>query len=95
MSTEKPLITILDYGAGNIYSITKALERLGANVEVTLSGARITSGQGFVLPGVGAFKDAMSSSVPPPKDLHIAGDAPNKYNTSQPNRWKFRTNPRY
>jgi glutamine amidotransferase len=59
MSDEKPLITILDYGAGNIYSITKALERLGANVEVTVSGARITAGQGFVLPGVGAFKDAM------------------------------------
>ncbi|MHA1917511.1 MAG: imidazole glycerol phosphate synthase subunit HisH [Candidatus Ranarchaeia archaeon] len=60
MSDSKPLIAILDYGAGNLYSITKALERLGAKVEITNFGSRITTADGFVLPGVGAFKDAMS-----------------------------------
>ncbi len=59
MNTEKPLVVILDYEAGNIYSITKALEKLGVEVEITSSGARFTEGQGFILPGVGAFKDAM------------------------------------
>lgn len=54
------MIAIIDYGMGNLYSVSKALERM--NVDYFLSGDPeiLKSADGYILPGVGSFKDAMS-----------------------------------
>lgn len=54
-----PEVTVIDYGMGNIYSVTRALEACGANVKLTDSPEDIESADWLVLPGVGAFKDGM------------------------------------
>jgi len=56
--SSKPTIAIVDYGMGNLRSVAKALEKVGAHVIVTDSPAKIRSAQGVVLPGVGAFGEA-------------------------------------
>ena len=53
-------IAILDYGMGNLRSVEKALERVGAEAEITADRARVESADGVILPGVGAFPRAMS-----------------------------------
>ena len=55
------MIAVLDYGMGNLRSVEKALERAGANVEVTRARDRIRAADGLVLPGVGAFPRAMEA----------------------------------
>ena len=55
------MIAVIDYGMGNLRSIGKALERVGANVIVTNNPQRILDAEKIVLPGVGAFKDAMKN----------------------------------
>ncbi len=55
----KPLIAVIDYEMGNLHSVSKALELAGGRVEVTSNPARIRSAQGVVLPGVGAFGEAV------------------------------------
>jgi glutamine amidotransferase len=52
-------ITILDYGMGNLRSVEKALERVGAEAEITSDRARAEAADGVILPGVGAFPRAM------------------------------------
>jgi imidazole glycerol-phosphate synthase subunit HisH len=52
-------IAILDYGMGNLRSVEKALERVGAQAEITADPARAKSADGVILPGVGAFPRAM------------------------------------
>jgi glutamine amidotransferase len=52
-------IAILDYGMGNLRSVEKALERVGAEVEITSDRAGAESADGVILPGVGAFPRAM------------------------------------
>jgi glutamine amidotransferase len=52
-------VAILDYGMGNLRSVEKALERVGAEVEITSDRARAESADGVILPGVGAFPRAM------------------------------------
>ena len=54
------MIAIIDYDAGNLRSVEKAFEFLGENVIVTRDKNEILSADGVVLPGVGAFKDAMN-----------------------------------
>jgi glutamine amidotransferase len=53
------MIAIVDYGMGNIHSVQKALESLGAETKVTSDRADIAACEKIVLPGVGAFGDAM------------------------------------
>lgn len=53
------MIAIIDYGAGNLRSVQNALERIGAPHFVTSNPAEITSADGVILPGVGAFGHAM------------------------------------
>jgi glutamine amidotransferase len=53
------VIALIDYGMGNIHSVKKALELSGAKVLVTNSPKDIQSCKKIVLPGVGAFDDAM------------------------------------
>ena len=56
-----PRIAILDYGMGNLRSVEKALARLGADPEVTSDHERVRAADGVVLPGVGAFPEAMAA----------------------------------
>ncbi len=55
-----PRIAVVDYGAGNLRSVAKALERSGLRAEVTGEAAAIRAAEGVVLPGVGAFADAVA-----------------------------------
>ena len=54
------MIAIIDYGAGNIRSIEKALEHVGAVVQVTGDPTAVASAQAVVLPGVGSGGAAMA-----------------------------------
>ena len=53
------MIAILDYGMGNLRSVEKALEHVGATAVVTNDHARARGAEGLILPGVGAFPKAM------------------------------------
>lgn len=53
------MVAIIDYDAGNIKSVEKALQYLGQDVIVTRSDKEILSADAVILPGVGAFGDAM------------------------------------
>ena len=57
----KPCVAVVDYGAGNLRSVGKALERSGLAVEVTAEPSAVRRSDGVVLPGVGAFRDARRS----------------------------------
>jgi glutamine amidotransferase len=56
-----PRIAVVDYGAGNIRSVAKALERSQLAVEVTSDAAALAHFDAIVLPGVGAYADAMAN----------------------------------
>jgi len=53
-------VAVVDYGMGNLRSVQKALERVGARVSLTRSAGDILTAPGLVLPGVGAFSAAMA-----------------------------------
>ncbi|WP_319404328.1 imidazole glycerol phosphate synthase subunit HisH [uncultured Anaeromusa sp.] len=55
------MINIIDYGRGNLHSVQKALERLGAEVRVSSKPEDILSADKVILPGVGAFGDCMGN----------------------------------
>jgi imidazole glycerol-phosphate synthase subunit HisH len=55
----EPRIAILDYGMGNLRSVEKALERVGARAEISRDHTAAEAVDGVVLPGVGAFPRAM------------------------------------
>jgi glutamine amidotransferase len=52
-------IAILDYGMGNLRSVEKALEHVGAGATITHDPSEVRAADGVVLPGVGAFPRAM------------------------------------
>lgn len=56
---ENYMIAIIDYDAGNIKSVEKAIQYLGEEAVVTRDRETILSADGVILPGVGAFGDAM------------------------------------
>lgn len=53
------MIAIVDYGMGNVRSLQNAFEYLGADVIITADPAELEAAERIVLPGVGAFGDAM------------------------------------
>ncbi|GAA3327775.1 hypothetical protein GCM10020331_069070 [Ectobacillus funiculus] len=53
------MIAIIDYGMGNLRSVSKALEHIGVTCEITDNPETIRQSDGIVLPGVGAFPKAM------------------------------------
>lgn len=55
------MTAIIDYGAGNLMSVKKALDYIGAQSKITSDPAVIESADSVILPGVGAFGDAMDS----------------------------------
>ncbi|ADI72986.1 imidazole glycerol phosphate synthase, glutamine amidotransferase subunit [Methanohalobium evestigatum Z-7303] len=57
-------ITIIDYGLGNLRSIRKALEKVGAKPVISSNPEEILDADGVILPGVGAFIDAMKNLQP-------------------------------
>ena len=54
------MITIVDYGMGNLRSVQKAFEKLGFEAEITDQPEKVKEAEKLVLPGVGAFRDAMT-----------------------------------
>lgn len=52
-------IAVIDYDAGNTLSVTRALEKVGARVDLTSDPERVGAADAVVLPGVGAFGDCM------------------------------------
>jgi glutamine amidotransferase len=74
------MITIVDYGMGNLRSVQKAFQKLGIPAEISQSPAEIARAEKLVLPGVGAFRDAIAElktqqMVAPLRD-HIAAGKP-------------------
>lgn len=57
---KQPEVVVLDYGSGNIRSAQRALERVGAIVEVSSHAERGAECDGLVVPGVGAFAACMA-----------------------------------
>ncbi|NMM65574.1 imidazole glycerol phosphate synthase subunit HisH [Clostridium sp. P21] len=55
------MISIIDYGMGNLRSVQKALEYIGEKALVTSNTEEILNSNGIILPGVGAFPDAMEN----------------------------------
>lgn len=55
------MIAIIDYGAGNLQSVKKALDYLGEPNLITAKSSEIEAADALVLPGVGSFGDAMQS----------------------------------
>lgn len=53
------MIGIVDYGMGNLFSVSKALERLGAEYFISANKKELLQADGLILPGVGSFRDAM------------------------------------
>ena len=52
-------VAVVDYDAGNTLSVTRALEKVGARVDLTPDPGRVLAADAVVLPGVGAFGDCM------------------------------------
>ncbi|WP_028393587.1 imidazole glycerol phosphate synthase subunit HisH [Bacillus cihuensis] len=53
------MIGIVDYGMGNLFSVSKALERLQTEFIISDDPAELAKADGIILPGVGSFRDAM------------------------------------
>ncbi|WP_122088037.1 imidazole glycerol phosphate synthase subunit HisH [Halalkalicoccus subterraneus] len=57
-------VVIVDYGLGNLRSVTRGLERAGAAVEITDDPEDFAEADGIVLPGVGAFREGVENAGP-------------------------------
>src|SRR5262249_57609666 len=60
----EPVIAIIDYGRGNLGSVEKAFRRVGSPAVITQDENVVDDAQAVVLPGDGAFHDAMSNLDP-------------------------------
>jgi glutamine amidotransferase len=58
---EEKMIAIIDYGMGNLRSVQKGLENVGHDAFITRDPDKVVQAGGVVLPGVGAFADAMKN----------------------------------
>ena len=54
-------VALIDYGMGNLHSVAKALEQVGAEVCLVRDAAALADCERMVLPGVGAFRDCMQA----------------------------------
>ncbi|WP_135303618.1 imidazole glycerol phosphate synthase subunit HisH [Haloarcula amylovorans] len=57
-------VVVVDYGLGNLRSVTRGLERAGADVTLSEDPADFDAADGIVLPGVGAFSEGMDNAGP-------------------------------
>lgn len=58
---KKPFVAIVDYGMGNLFSVKQACEYAGLPAAITASKEEVLRADGVILPGVGAFGDAMET----------------------------------
>ena len=76
----QPSVVVLSYGSGNVRSAVRALERVGADVELTADPDAVGAADGLVVPGVGAFGAVMdqlrSAHAPRLIDRRLAGGRP-------------------
>ena len=74
------MVTIIDYGSGNLRSVQKALERIGVEARITDDPNMLAESSRLVLPGVGAFGDAIrairSRGLVEPILAHVRADRP-------------------
>ena len=74
------MLRIIDYGSGNLRSVQKAFERHGVTAEITSDPNCVAESDRLVLPGVGAFSDAMAAlrerGLIEPIQRHIVADRP-------------------
>ncbi len=68
-------VVVVDYGLGNLRSVTRGLERAGADVEITDDPNAFHAADGVVLPGVGAFREGVENADPLRKDLLEVAEA--------------------
>ncbi len=68
-------VVVVDYGLGNLRSVTRGLERAGAGVTITSDPDELADSDGIVLPGVGAFGDGMENAGPFREPLVAAAEA--------------------
>jgi len=67
-------IVVVDYGLGNLRSVTRGLERAGASVTISEDPETFADADGIVLPGVGAFREGMDNAGPYREALADAAD---------------------
>lgn len=72
------MIGIIDYGAGNLSSVLKAVNKLGYEAKVISTAEEIDRAYGYILPGVGAFAQAMES-IEPVRDALLRNINAGKY----------------
>jgi glutamine amidotransferase len=76
----RPNVVVLDYGSGNVRSAVRALERVGAEVELTADADKVAAADGLVVPGVGAFAHVMealrAAGAPRLIERRLAGGRP-------------------
>jgi imidazole glycerol-phosphate synthase subunit HisH len=74
------MIKIVDYGMGNLRSVQKAFEKLGAEAVICTRPAELAGAEKLILPGVGAFRDAIHelrrTGLDTPVREHIASGRP-------------------
>ncbi|MDG5819110.1 imidazole glycerol phosphate synthase subunit HisH [Natronococcus sp. A-GB7] len=68
-------VVVVDYGLGNLRSVTRGLERAGADVEITDDPEAFADADGVVLPGVGAFREGVENADPLREDLLEVADS--------------------
>jgi len=77
---QERMIGIIDYGMGNLRSVQKACERLGAAAEICRTPDELRGHAKWILPGVGAFRDAIhalrAQGFEGPLREHVAADRP-------------------
>jgi len=69
------VISIVNYGVGNLKSISKAVEKAGGRVNVTLDASELRESSGIILPGVGAFAPAIKN-LESVKDVIVEAEVP-------------------
>ncbi|MBI4332778.1 MAG: imidazole glycerol phosphate synthase subunit HisH [Chloroflexi bacterium] len=74
------MIAIIDYGAGNLYSVAKAIARLGYEASIVSRPDEVLQAQAVILPGVGSAGDAMKKLV----DLRLDATLKRLYEDKRP-----------
>lgn len=74
------MIIVVDYGMGNLRSVSKAFEAVGAEVKVSSKPKDIKNSKAIVVPGVGAFGDAIKHL----KELNLYDEIINHINNKKP-----------
>ena len=78
MNTTSPQVAVVDFHLGNLFSVQRACETVGLTAEITSDKSRVLAADAVILPGVGAFADAMNNLtqldlISPIKDFISSG----------------------